>query len=301
MSGDETQVRQFNRAITRRIGVLENDYLALGRSLGQARLLYEIDNSDGDLLTLRKRLGLDSGYLSRLLGLLQRQGLVQVSASQDDARRRIATLSTQGHRAKAEYDTVADAFAEQILAPLDRGQRERLFQAMDTVTRLMSAHAVTIAPAGGDEPAVRACVIHYFDELAERFEGDFDAERYTTRSAEADFRPPSGTTRLAWLDDRPVGCASLKTLAAGVGEIKRVWVAREVRGLGVGARLVRALEADAAGLGHSRLRLGTHRALTEAQALYPRLGYRQVAPFDDDPFTHVWFEKVAPFAASPGS
>lgn len=163
----------------------------------------------------------------------------------------------------------------------------------------MSAHAVTIAPAGRDDEAVSACVLRYFQELAVRFEGGFDAERYGARAPDGAFFPPFGATRLAWLDNRPVGCASLKTAAPGIGEIKRVWVADAIRGLGVGRRLIAALEEAAAGLGHTRLRLGSNRALSEARAMYLKLGYREVAPFDDDPFTHVWFEKAGPFVSAP--
>lgn len=300
MPNDAFQVREFNRSLTRRIGVLESDYLALGRPLGEARLLYEIQR-DGDLLRMRKRLGLDSGYLSRLLASLGRQGLVEVSASPSDARRRMARLSAPGRRAQTQYDEVADAFAEQILAPLSAVQKARLFEAMEVVTRLMSAHAITIAPAQSEDPALQACVSRYFNELSERFEGGFDADRYASRSPDTAFLPPHGATHIAWLDDRPVGCGSLRTLTPQIGEIKRVWVAPEVRGLGVARRLMLALEESAAALGHTCLRLGTNKALSEAQALYPRLGYRQVAPFDDDPFTHVWFEKRAPFGAPPGA
>jgi len=159
----------------------------------------------------------------------------------------------------------------------------------------MGAHSIVIAPAQPDDPALMACVTRYFSELAERFEGGFDAERYMSRSPGAAFFPPQGATLIAWRDGQPVGCASLKTQSPGVGEIKRVWVSPQARGVGLARRLMLALEESAKRLGHERLRLGTHRALVEAQALYPRLGYRPVAPFDDDPFTHFWFEKAAPF------
>jgi GNAT superfamily N-acetyltransferase len=179
---------------------------------------------------------------------------------------------------------------------LSPGQQARLLAAAEEVERLMSAHAVQIGPAAPDDPALASCVASYFAELGERFEGGFDAAEYMARAPDRGFFPPSGQTLVARLDGEPVGCASLKRLDAHTGEIKRVWVAPALRGAGLARRLMRQLEALAAADGMSKLRLGTNQALGEAQAMYAALGYVEVAPFDDDPFTHVWFEKMAPFA-----
>jgi DNA-binding MarR family transcriptional regulator/ribosomal protein S18 acetylase RimI-like enzyme len=294
------RLRRFNRVVTQRIGVLDDSYLKLGRPLGEARLLFEIGPEGADVQVLRRRLGLDSGYLSRLLAALQRQGLIKVQNSRDDRRRRRAVLTGIGRSAKAEYDRISDAFAGVVLAPLNPGQRLRLLAAAEEVERLMSAHAVQIAPAAADEPALARCVASYFAELSQRFEGGFDAAKYLARAPDGDFLPPRGQTLIARLDDEPVGCASLKRLDANTGEIKRVWVDPALRGAGLARRLMCELEGHAAAAGFSRLRLGTNRALGEAQAMYAALGYVEVAPFDDDPFTHVWFEKTGPFGGAAG-
>ena len=88
-----------------------------------------------------------------------------------------------------------------------------------------------------------------------------------------------------------MGCGAVKSAEPGVGSIKRLWVSPEVRGAGVGRRLLFALEKEAAGLGMALLRLETNRSLHEAQALYRRNGYREVAAFNDDPYADHWFEK----------
>lgn len=88
-----------------------------------------------------------------------------------------------------------------------------------------------------------------------------------------------------------MGCGAVKGIEPGVGSIKRMWVSREVRGSGVGRRLLLALEKEAAGLGMELLRLETNQSLHEAQALYRRNGYREVAAFNDDPYADHWFEK----------
>jgi ribosomal protein S18 acetylase RimI-like enzyme len=88
-----------------------------------------------------------------------------------------------------------------------------------------------------------------------------------------------------------VGCGAVKSAEPGVGSIKRMWVSPKVRGAGVGRRLLLALEKEASGLGMGLLRLETNRSLHEAQALYRRNGYREVAAFNDDPYADHWFEK----------
>jgi DNA-binding MarR family transcriptional regulator/predicted GNAT family N-acyltransferase len=294
------RLRRFNRVVTQRIGVLDDSYLKLGRPLGEARLLFEIGPEGADVQALRRRLGLDSGYLSRLLGTLERQELIEVQSNRDDRRRRRAVLTPAGRSARADYDRISDAFAGAVLAPLSPGQRARLLAAAEEVERLMSAHAVQIAPAAADEPALALCVANYFAELSRRFEGGFDAAKYLARAPDQDFLPPRGLTLIARLDGEPVGCASLKRLDPHTAEIKRVWVDPALRGAGVARRLMCELEAHAAAAGFSRLRLGTNRALGEAQAMYAALGYIEVAPFDDDPFTHVWFEKTGPLGAAAG-
>lgn len=287
------RVRRFNRVLTQRIGVLDESYLKLGRPLGEARLIYEIGDKGADLRELRRSLALDSGYISRLLRSLERQGLVEVEADSGDARRRRVTLTKAGRTALNDYDQLSNAFAQSILAPLSPEQRARLSSAMDEVERLIGASAVSIRIEAPDSTAARWCFGQYFNELAARFEGGFDRARYVALSPDAELVPPTGLVLLAWLDGRPVGCGALKIHGRGIGEIKRVWTAESARGLGIAARIMGKLEELAAAAGVSTIRLGTNKALTEAQAMYRKLGYRDVPPFDDDPFTHHWFEKNA--------
>jgi GNAT superfamily N-acetyltransferase len=104
-------------------------------------------------------------------------------------------------------------------------------------------------------------------------------------------RPPAGLFVIAWLDGAPVGCGALKIADRVTGEIKRMWTAPSARGLGIARRVLRALEAKAREAGLLRLRLETNRVLTEAQALYEKDGFAEVAPFNSEPYAHHWFEK----------
>ena len=105
----------------------------------------------------------------------------------------------------------------------------------------------------------------------------------------AEFEP--GLAQAGEDEAEPVGCGALKLHADAPAELKRMWVAPSARGLGVGARLLRELEQQARSAGVRVLRLETNRALKEAIALYRTSGYREVAPFNAEPYAHHWFEK----------
>lgn len=283
-------VRRFNRAVTQRIGVLDKHYLGRGRALGESRLLFEIGRRGAELRELRARLGLDSGYVSRLISSLERSGLVSTEPSAEDRRIRRARLTAAGAEELAELDRLSDAAAAALLEPLGDRQRRRLIDAMEEVERLLSAASVVIERVDPSLPPARWCLEQYYAELAERFEEGFDLDR-AVPTVDEELVPPHGAFLLARLDGHPVGCGCLKALAPDIGYLKRMWVGREARGLGLGRRLLAALETQALDLGFTVVRLETNRALVEAQALYRATGYREIEPFIDEPYGDFWFEK----------
>ena len=286
-----TQVRRFNRTVAQRIGALDDHFLGLDRPLSEARLLFEIGREGAEVRRLRGRLDLDSGYLSRLLRSLEGQGLVVVGPAADDGRVRHVRLTPAGQAEVAELDRRSDGVARSILAPLSRSQRDRLVAAMAEVDRLLEASCVTIEGEAPTTADARSCLDAYYRELDQRFDNGFDLTATVSPAAD-EMAPPTGAFLVARLHGRAIGCGGLKTTAPGVGLIKRMWVARPARGLGVGRRLLVALEHRARALGLRAVRLDTNRALDEAQALYRKHGYRQVAPFNDEPYSHLWFEKT---------
>src|SRR4051794_8775264 len=158
------QVRRFNRVVTQRVGALDDHYLARSRSLGESRVVWEI--GDGcDVRTLRARLGLDSGYLSRLLRSLEGEGLVDVASSDGDRRVRTARLTKSGVAERSLLDRRSDALATSMLEPLDDTQRERLVSAMREVERLLTASLVEIAAVDPASASAQACLRQYFEEL----------------------------------------------------------------------------------------------------------------------------------------
>ncbi len=259
-------------------------------------MLWEIGPDGAEVRALRSRLGLDSGYLSRVLGALAADGLVTVGPSEEDGRVRTARLTRAGLAERAELDRRNDAVATSILDPLGEAHRERLVGAMAEVERLLAASMVGIDPCDPEHPHARTSLDAYYAELAARFEQGFDVER-ANPDGPADLVPPNGLLLVATLAGEPVGCGVLRhhDLHAGVprwSEIKRLWVSPAVRGIGLGRRLLAELEHRAASVGAPVVRLDTNRVLTEAIAMYRAAGYREIPPFKENPYAHHWFEKT---------
>jgi DNA-binding MarR family transcriptional regulator/GNAT superfamily N-acetyltransferase len=284
------QVRSFNRLVTRRIGALEDEYLAQGRPLGASRALWEIGAGNTDLRSLRARLDLDAGYLTRLVQSLEREGLVAVEPHPRDRRVRALRLTAAGRAARAELDRVSDELADSLLAPLSDAQRDRLVGAMGEVERLLTAGLVEVAPEDPRSEPARACLEGYFAEIDERFETGYDRTAGIVLAPE-DMEPPLGLLLLARLDGEPIGCGVLWFHGPDIADAKRMWVAPRARGLGVGRRLLSELERHARDAGVRTLRLETNRALREAIGLYKAAGFREVASFNDEPHAHHWFAK----------
>jgi DNA-binding MarR family transcriptional regulator/GNAT superfamily N-acetyltransferase len=284
------EVRRFNRTVTQRIGALNDAYMSRDRPLGQARVLWEIGTDGCDVRALRARLDLDSGYLSRLLRVLENDGLVEVEQSGDDGRVRTARLTPRGRAERAVLDRRSDELAESILEPLSDKQRGRLVTAMGEVERLLIASTVQVGIVDPRRPEARFCVQSYFEELAGRFDDGFDHAR-TISAGVDELTLPAGLLLVATLHAEPVGCAGLKFHTGEPTEVKRMWVSPQIRGLGLGRRLLTELEKQASARGTEVLRLETNRNLTEAIALYRAAGYTEVPAFNDEPYAHHWFEK----------
>src|SRR4051795_11658808 len=116
------QVRRFNRTVTETVGALNDRYLGLERPLGEARLLWEIGPDACEVRLLRARLGLDSGYVSRLLRRLEEAGLVEVAAGEGDRRIRVARLTAAGRRERKELNRRSNELARSVLTPLTAKQ-----------------------------------------------------------------------------------------------------------------------------------------------------------------------------------
>src|SRR4051794_13893229 len=284
------RVRSFNRVVVQAVGALHDHYLSRGLPLGEARVLWEIGPEGCDVRTLRARLDLDSGYLSRLLRSLETAGLVSVAATAEDGRVRRATLTRAGRRERELLDRGSDELARSFLEPLRDRDRERLVAAMGEVERLLTAGLVRMDVVDPESPAAEHCLAQYYSVLAERFESGFD-HAVSMAATPDQLRPPTGLFLVATLRSEPLGCGALKFHGDEPAELKRMWVAESARGLGIGRRLLAELEALAVENGVRTVHLETNRNLVEAIGLYRSAGYVEVEPFNDEPYAHHWFEK----------
>lgn len=285
-----TTLRRFNRSFTQRIGALDESFLGSGRPLGPSRLLYEIGTEGIGVLELRRRLGLDSGYVSRLLRQLESAGLVAVTAEPHDGRRRRARLTRRGIREWKRLDRRSDALAERLVSPLSVRQREQLSEALGTAERLLRAATISLDVVDPRSDEALWAMTQYFDELDRRFTAGFDPGNTLVADAPS-MRAPQGVFVVAHSDGEVVACGGVKRIDDDRAEIKRMWVRESARGLGVGRRLLQHLEEQAIRLGCSWVVLDTNATLLEAIAMYERAGYSPIERYNDNPYAARWFAK----------
>jgi DNA-binding MarR family transcriptional regulator/GNAT superfamily N-acetyltransferase len=285
------RLRAFNRFMGRELGFAHEHFLGRGRPYGQSRLLYEIGVRGATVRELRLRLRLDSGYLSRMLRALEGEGLVSVEPYHADRRTRVALLTRAGKAELRSLDQASNRVAHSWLAGLDPAQSVRLLRSIAEVQHLLLCARVRIGLADPASAAARDCLRQYYGELDRRFDGGF-RPGVEAGSELAAYRRPHGRFYLARLPSgEVVGCAGLRLLGDGLGEIKRMWVAPQARGAGVGRQLLLAVEQGAARQRLRVLRLDTHSSLREAIALYVAAGYRAIRRYNDNAYAQRWFEK----------
>lgn len=284
------RLRRFNRAVVREAGALDTSFLGRGRPLGAARVLHLVRSEGTDVAAIRATLGLDSGLMSRFLRALEREHLIETRADPADRRRSIAHLTAAGEAEIAAYLAIIQDQAGKVLAR--SGNRvEDLLAAMDLIATVLNRDHVEIRKTDPDAPDAIDCVRAYFTELAQRV-GGFGANAFSLPDPAADsYRPPHGCCLVAWSDELPVACGSLRPIDASTAEIKRLWVHPSARGQGLARRMMSALENEARALGYARLQLDTNGALTEAVALYRATGWTEIPPYTHPP-ADIWLAKA---------
>ncbi len=282
--------RQFQRVVTRDVGALQADFLDRGRPFAASRLLWEIGESGVEIAALRSRLGLDSGYVSRLLRSLEAEGLVEVAPSRDDARARVVRRTAAGAEEARTLDSLSDDVTGALLSELDGDEQRALDAAARTVTRLLTRPHLTIEVVDPASPTARWCVEQYYAELQESFDAGYDPTKAVAVGA-AELTEPRGAFLLVLLHGQPVGCGGVTLPAGEPAFLKRMWVAPSARGLGVGAMLLDALEERARRSGADVVRLDTNSALGPACRMYEARGYAQVPDFNGEPHADRWYAK----------
>jgi DNA-binding MarR family transcriptional regulator len=284
------QVRRFNRTVTQRMAALDDREVARHRPLAEARLLYEIGPDGCEVRTLRMRLGLDSDRASHLLRALKADGMIELRAGGLDRRVRTARLTPAGLAEYQRLGQAGEALAESFLSQLNVRQQKKLVAAMAEVELLLTTAMVEVQTLDPTHPDARHCIRAYAADLDRRPDSGYDPAHSAPTEPDA-LRPPAGSFLVATLEAEPVGCGAIRHTDEAPSEIKTMWVAETVRGLGLGRRLLDTLETEAVRRGAPAARLEANRAQTEAMELYRAAGYDEVPAFNDEPFVHHWFEK----------
>lgn len=278
-AADIAAVRRFNRFYTGVIGVLGEGLVRTPYSLTEARVIFELAQREAtEVVALRRDLGLDPGYLSRMLARFESDGLVTRERSAGDARRQVVRLTRAGRDACALLDERSSEDVGAMLARLPAGRRSRLIAAMRTVRRLLQE------PPGPDECVLRpprpgdfGWVVqrngalyaeehgwdHTFEALVARIVADFAEDHDPRREA----------AWIAELDGEPVGCVFCVRRDDTVAQLRLLLVEPSARGMGVGSRLVDECLRFAAGAGYCEIMLWTNDCLEAARRIYQRAGF----------------------------
>lgn len=284
LPAEAAAVRAFNRFYTHRIGAL-NAALNGGRlSLTEARVLYELAVRQTTAATdLCRDLGLDRGYLSRILSGFERKGLIDRAACPADGRRNLVRLTVAGAALFAEIDGAWQDATEALLEPLNPSGRRRLVGAMGAIRTLLSTF-----DEGSETPFIlRGPKLGEFGWIVQRhavvygrqfgWNGEFEALVAEIVSKFVNTRDPA--YEQCWIaarDSAPVGCVFLVRDSDEVGRLRLLLVDPKARGAGIGRSLVDACVARARAVGYRRLTLYTNDVLVSARRLYEAAGFRLV-------------------------
>jgi DNA-binding MarR family transcriptional regulator/N-acetylglutamate synthase-like GNAT family acetyltransferase len=276
-------VRRFNRFFTRRIGVLREGLLHTPYSLTEARILFEIAHRD-DLTAsdLSRELGLDPGYLSRILARLEQQGLIDKVRSETDARRLLLSLTPEGEDAFALLDDRSREEVAELLGELSEGDQRRLLEAMQTIEGVLAKGFKFSEPffLRTHEPGDMGWVVHRHGVLYAREYGWDERFEALVAGIVADFinnlDPVRERCWIAEMGGENVGCVFVVKASDKVAKLRLLLVEPKARGLGLGTRLVEECIRFARSRGYKTLTLWTNSVLDAARHIYEEKGFRLV-------------------------
>lgn len=277
------KVRAFNRFYTELIGLLNRTHLASDYSLTEVRLLFELHH-EGPVTatTLQRKLHLDAGYLSRMLKVFQKHGLVERTPAPHDARQSTIRLTPEGRETFAHLDRRATSEIAKLLQPLDDGQQKQLVSALETAQALLShtdpGPSYTLR---SHLPGDMGWVVERHGALyAQEYGWNARMESLVARIV-ADFLEHFQPDReRCWIAERAgqrVGSVFLMRKAEGVAQLRLLLVEPQARGLGLGSKLVQECEDFARRVGYRRIHLWTNNVLGSARKIYEAAGYEITA------------------------
>jgi DNA-binding MarR family transcriptional regulator/N-acetylglutamate synthase-like GNAT family acetyltransferase len=287
-------VRRFNRFYTRQIGLLQEGYLESPFSLSEVRVLYELAHRERPTATeLGRDLGLDAGYLSRILASFHKRGLLKRTQSEHDGRQSHLALTPRGQAAFAPLNTRSRDEIGAMLGALPKAEQARLVQAMHAIEGILGAKPEPKAPylLRPHKPGDMGWVVHrhaalYAQEYGwdERFEAMVAGivKQFIER-----YDPKRERCWIAEKDGEIVGSVFLITHSKTVAQLRLMLVEPKARGLGIGARLVDECIAFAREKGYRKITLWTNSILLAARHIYKKAGFRLVHKERHTSFGHA--------------
>jgi DNA-binding MarR family transcriptional regulator/GNAT superfamily N-acetyltransferase len=276
-------VRGFNRFYTKQIGVLHEGLLGSPYSLTEVRVLYELAHRERPTAAeLGKELGLDSGYLSRLLRGFERQGLVTKARSKSDGRQSLLSLTAQGRKAFAPLNARSHDEVAAMLERLPPVEQERLIRAMRSIETSLGARPEPRVPylLRPHQPGDMGWIIHRHGVLyAQEYGWDETFEALVAEIAAKfirDFDPKRERCWIAERDGEIVGSVFLVRKSQTVGKLRLMYVEPAARGLGIGSRLVEECVRFARQVGYRKMVLWTNSVLLAARHIYQKADFRLV-------------------------
>ncbi len=284
-------VRRFNRFYTQRIGVLQEGWLKSPFSLTEARVLYELSRRNRPTATeLGKELGLDAGYLSRILRGFETRGLIVKQTSDSDGRQALLSITQRGRQRLAPIEAHTNEEVQAMLAALPAGEQHRLFAAMRAIETMLGQPPAPEVPyiLRPPRPGDMGWIVSRHGAL---YSGDYGwderLEALTAEIVAAFVRNYDAKRERCWIAERDgenAGCVLLVKETDEVARLRLLLVEPKARGLGIGARLVEECVRFARETRYREITLWTHSVLTAARHIYEGAGFKLIATQEHDEF-----------------
>jgi DNA-binding MarR family transcriptional regulator/GNAT superfamily N-acetyltransferase len=284
-------VRRFNRAYTRRIGVLRDDFLKSSYSLAEARVLYELAQRQKPTAgEIAAELGLDHGYLSRILRGFNERGLIIKTPSPDDRRQSLLSLTVKGRMAFAPLDQRSQDDVAAMIGKLSAADQDRLVAAMGTIEHVLGETPSPPVPyiLRPPRPGDMGWIVSRHGALyGAEYGWDERLEALTAEIVAAFVRNQDHRRERCWIAERDgenVGSVLLVRETDEVARLRLLLVEPNARGLGIGARLVAEALRFAREARYRTITLWTHSVLTAARHVYERAGFRLIETNEHNEF-----------------
>jgi len=286
-------VRRFNRFYTKQIGLLSEHILKSQFSLAEARVIYELAQREKATATeMGAELGLDAGYLSRLLAAFKKRGLISKKPSETDGRQSVIWLTDKGRKAFTELNAHSHGEVESLLGRLPQADQNRLIDAMRVIEEVLGARPEQKVPyvIRPHRPGDMGWVTHRHGVIYnEEYGWDEEFEALVAEIAAKFIRNFDPKRERCWIAERGgeiAGCVFLVKKSSTVAQLRLLLVEPSARGMGIGKRLVNECLLFARQTGYKKITLWTNSALHAARHIYEEAGFRLVKEEPHHSFGH---------------